>query len=192
MSEHLLPEHWIERIWSVMLAFYGSRFTSMWSPPAGVDALMHVSKLKDVWRRELAGFVGRPEALAFALDHLPDHPPTLPQFVSLCLRCPEPMQRALPAPKADPARVREALARMRQAQRIDPKAWARELRDRELQHGGLLGDGRRMTHAQKTIWRAVLGQISDIDTDHGDAQQATARHGAEPGEMHEIDMGISR
>lgn len=151
MPDALLAEEWLERIWSVMLAFYGSRFTSMWSPPPGADVVQHVKTLKLVWRRELAGFAGRPDAIAFALDHLPDTPPTLPAFAALCLRRPERAPLALPAPKADPARVHAALARMRSTSAQPPRAWANALRLREL-------GGERLTAAQREAWRAALRQ----------------------------------
>jgi hypothetical protein len=39
----------------------------------------------------------------------------------------------------------------------NPKAWAYALRERELHHGGVLLNGKRMTEAQRTMWRAALG-----------------------------------
>lgn len=38
----------------------------------------------------------------------------------------------------------------------DPRAWARDLRDRELSHGGVLASGARMTDAQREAWRRAL------------------------------------
>lgn len=38
----------------------------------------------------------------------------------------------------------------------DPKAWAHALRDCERNRGGVLPSGKRMTPAQRTMWRAAL------------------------------------
>lgn len=38
----------------------------------------------------------------------------------------------------------------------DPKAWARDLREREIEHGGVLPDGTRMTYVQRSAWRQAL------------------------------------
>lgn len=155
-STDALPTEWVEKVFEVMRATYGAAFDRMWAAPDGVDPVRHVAAVKAAWARELAGLAAHPEALRYALDNLPARPPNLVEFAQLCARRPEPMTRALPVPKPDPARVREALARMRQVQAVDPKAWARELRDRELLHGRMLANGRRMTFAQKTMWRAAL------------------------------------
>lgn len=50
--------------------------------PDGQDA--GIANAKEVWGEKLAGFAGRPECIKRALESLPQHPPTLPEFIVLC------------------------------------------------------------------------------------------------------------
>lgn len=103
-----LPKEWIEKIFERMSLHYGSRFTSMW---AGVDA----EKLKAHWAHELAGLVNCPEVIGHALDHMPDErPPTLGEFRRLCHNAPRKPVPLLPAPKADPDRVKALLVGLKE------------------------------------------------------------------------------
>lgn len=54
--------------------------------------------------------------------------------------------------------VRKATQGMRRigSGQSDPKAWARGLRSRELDHGGVLANGTRMTDSQREAWRHAL------------------------------------
>lgn len=108
--ESSLPAPWVERIWAVMRASYGSAFDRMWEVPAGVDPAQHVEDLKAFWARELRGYQQNPGAIAHALDHLPEHPPNLVQFKRLLLSTPVMAPKALPAPKPDPERLAQAMA----------------------------------------------------------------------------------
>lgn len=54
-------------------------------------------------------------------------------------------------------RVMAELARIRASAKAEnPKAWAHDLRDCELNRGGVLPSGKRMTPAKRTMWRAAL------------------------------------
>lgn len=139
---------WVDAIHTRLLVRYGTRWVSMW---AGIPEDM----VKADWAQELAGF--GPSAISYALQHLPpDFPPTAAQFRALCLGRPEYTQPQLPPPTADPGRVRAMLANLKLAQNTDPKAWARDLRDREQRHGGVLRSGQRMTKFQRDAWREAL------------------------------------
>ncbi len=81
-----LPSHWVARIFRELQGYYGSRFLDMWRVgqllPDGQDA--GIANAKEVWGEKLAGFADRPECIKRALESLPQHPPTLPEFVGLC------------------------------------------------------------------------------------------------------------
>jgi hypothetical protein len=68
-------------------------------------------------------------------------------------------QLPLPAaPVPDRAAAAAALGELQRTLRSSSdRAWALQLRDRELHHGGVLASGRRMTPFHRQAWRAVLG-----------------------------------
>lgn len=146
-----LPAQWVEKIWGAMRAEYGASFDRQWECPAGEDPVRHVQSLKAHWARTLAGLFRRPDTIRYALDNLPPHPPNLPEFRALCNRAPEPNVKMLPAPKADPAKVAEALAPLRKFSRTEhgPKAWAWRLKAREEQ-------GDKLGFYQRHAWRDAL------------------------------------
>jgi hypothetical protein len=149
--ESSLPEAWVERIFATMRATYGAAFDRQWECPAGVDVVEHMRAMKAHWARELRGFQQNPAAIGHALEHLPEQPPNLVQFRLLCTRRPEPPQKALPAPKADPARVQQAIAQVAKVQRKDPRAWVESLRQRKAA-------GEPLTAAQAEMLRNAQQQ----------------------------------
>lgn len=78
-SPSALPERFIERIFSEMLAMYGAKFSDLWRSA-------DIADVKAMWARKLAGFESTPHIFRSALDALDDRPfpPTLPEFLSLC------------------------------------------------------------------------------------------------------------
>lgn len=140
---------WIERIFTRMLARYGSAWINMW---AGVDA----SAMIEDWERVLLGVPSH--MIIYGLDNLPDRPPNSTQFKAICVQHPERAPLAIEAPPADPERVAAELSKMFAMNRKhgDMKQWARALQEREANHGGVLKSGKRMTAAQHTMWRAAL------------------------------------
>jgi len=57
----------------------------------------------------------------------------------------------------------------------DGRRWAHSLRDRELNHGGILASGLRMTAAQREAWRTVLHERVVVDVEaHEVVDQAEA------------------
>lgn len=126
--ESSLPDAWVERIFKVLRATYGAAFDRQWECPAGVDPARFAQDMKDHWSRELRGLKQNPMAIGHALDYLPERPPNLIEFRNLCARRPDPQTLALPAPKADPARVAAAIGSIRRPDVCrDPKQWARDI-----------------------------------------------------------------
>jgi hypothetical protein len=74
---HPLPQPWIERIFTRLSAFYGSKFADLW----GNSDLANV---KAVWSEELSAYSGDEIAAALAQCKTRDWPPTLPEFLKLC------------------------------------------------------------------------------------------------------------
>lgn len=126
-----LPLPAIDRIFERLTAAYGRQFLDLY---ADIDA----GSVKTAWGHELAVFgnaVGL-RRIAWALDNLPERAPNPIQFRNLCRQAPMPEAPPLPAPAADPERVRAELERlghkpkaerMRTPSAIDPKGWARAI-----------------------------------------------------------------
>lgn len=119
-----LPTAWVERLFRKLTLTYGRDFMARW------EGLDECDVIED-WAEELAGFVNHPEALAYALKHLPPgKPPTVIEFCAIANRCPPPVFAALPAPVADPVVVAEIMAKAKavtKPQMYDPKQWARDI-----------------------------------------------------------------
>ena len=102
-----LPNSWVNSLFARLAVRYGSAWAAKWE---GLD----MDAVRADWADELAGYVNCPDAIKHALDHLPhDRPPNVLQFRALCIRRPETLLPALPAPDATPAdkeRVRNMLA----------------------------------------------------------------------------------
>lgn len=151
-----LPLKWVERIFQKLSLVYGRDFLSRWEG-------QELPSVMADWAHELAGFADQPEAIAYALQHLPpEKPPTVLQFRALCNLRPDKALPALPAPESKPApEVMARVATIRDAQRDDgPKAWAWALKERESR-------GKGLTRAQREMWRTALAselQAGDVST----------------------------
>lgn len=140
-----LPLKWVEKIFQKLSLVYGRDFLSRWEG-------QELPSVMADWSRELAGFADQPDAIAYALQHLPpEKPPTVLQFRALCNLRPDKPLPALPAPESKPDP--DVLARaesFRSTQRaIGPKAWAWALKERESR-------GKGLTRAQREMWRTAL------------------------------------
>lgn len=95
-----LPDAWIDRLFDRLEAGYGSKWLNMWGNT-------NLANVKSLWAEKLAGFAENPKALAYALDCLDEHPfpPTLPEFLALCRKAPQPDRPALPAPAPNPEKA---------------------------------------------------------------------------------------
>ena len=92
-----LPDAWVQKIFSTMQGYYGSRWINMWklnqTLPNGED--VGVVNAMQTWAENLGGFADHPECLKHALKTLPTEPPTLPQFLEMCRKAPLEQPKAL-------------------------------------------------------------------------------------------------
>lgn len=142
----------IDRLFDRLAATYGAA----WDRSLGATPVLDA---KALWAHELQAFAERLEAVVWALDKLPEHPPNVIQFRNLCRQAPAALALPLPQAKADPARVAAELAKLGTlratvtAQAGDMKAWARRLRAREVA-------GDRLSGFQRDAWRTALGEAA--------------------------------
>ena len=101
-----LPSRWIDKIFEKLTLVYGQDFLRRWQD-------IDLELVKADWAHELAGYEAHPAAVAYALANLPDRPPTVLEFRRIAMRAPAASAPRLQAPRADPALVREQLAKAR-------------------------------------------------------------------------------
>ena len=148
--ESSLPDPWVRKIFATMRATYGASFDRQWQCPAGTDPAEHANDMIGHWARELRGYQQSPQAIAYALDHLPDSPPNLIEFKKLCRGAPQYAQKQLEGPKVTPEKMVEAVAGItKPAPKENPRQWAEDLKAIEARGGNL-------TLAQRTMWRTAL------------------------------------
>lgn len=125
-----LPLPAIDRLFDRLTATYGRQFIGMYE---GLDS----AAVKTAWAHELSGFARQLQAVAWALENLPERAPNVIEFRALCRRAPAPDVPKLPEPKADPERVRRELAKLGDFRRplgnTDCLAWARRIVSRRQQ-----------------------------------------------------------
>lgn len=79
----VLPDAWVDKIFSRLTAAYGHQFTDNYTDMVNVNGKMvevGMQATKKLWAQELGGFYGKGAALKYALDHLPMTPPNIFQF----------------------------------------------------------------------------------------------------------------
>ena len=100
-----LPIVAIDRLFARLHATYGAAWDrAMGSVP--------VADAKAAWAHELGGFAGRLQDVAWALEHLPERCPNVIEFRNLCRLAPAAEVAQLPAPPADPERIRAEMAKL--------------------------------------------------------------------------------
>jgi len=105
--DSLTIENLTDVVFKKLSLAYGRDFTGRWE---GLDLL----DVKADWAHELSGFERNPQAIKYALQHLPpSKPPTVFEFKNIALRAPEQPLERLDAPAANPQVVRKALAEAR-------------------------------------------------------------------------------
>lgn len=125
-----LPDAWVAAIFKRLGLNYGNLWTSQFPTQQRTDEMIAE------WGKALANV--QPHKIKHALEHLPDMPPTLPQFRRLC-ECHNddwehrgaayrPFPTALPKPKAKPDTVANALSAIRARPRMTPDEMAAEAR----------------------------------------------------------------
>ena len=135
----------VDRLFTRLSATYGAAWTRQWAD-------VPITDVKTAWSYELAGYFGHLQAIAYALDNLPDRCPNVIQFRNLCRAAPSPDVPRLDPPKADPVRVAEAIAKMAPAT-DNPhgmKAWAHRMKSR---HDG----GDKLSQYQIKSYQIALG-----------------------------------
>lgn len=134
-----LPERWVAKIFRELQGNYGSRFLNQWKTGQaledGTDA--GIRNAMQAWSKKLGGFADMPSVLSAVLACLPEEPPSLPEFVSLCRNQASRFAGGTarlehkPTPE-EKARADEAAKRAREATSApqpkgDPKAWAKRI-----------------------------------------------------------------
>lgn len=123
-----MPLSWVDRIFDKLTLTYGQQFLGRWRD---VD----MNSVKSDWLHELSGFEKSPESIQYALQNLPDLPPTVIQFRALCRSAPRNEPLELLSPKADPAIVRRVMDGLSAPKTtVDHKAWAKAIL-RDVQGG---------------------------------------------------------
>lgn len=123
-----LPLKAIDRLFERLAATYGAHWVRQWADVPLAD-------VKAAWGHELSGFAGNLQALAWALENLPERCPNVIEFRNLCRAAPKPPAPQLPEPKADPVRLAGELAKLgeilsRPVERVDGRDWARRIQAR--------------------------------------------------------------
>ncbi len=116
-----IPVEWVDRIFTKLSLAYGREFIGRWEG-------LSIGDVKTDWAHELAGFENWPEAIAFAFDHLPERPPTVQQFRGICMKAPAKQHLALPAPQANPDRMKSEIAKLKESMSVKPVS---KVRDRD-------------------------------------------------------------
>ena len=119
-----LPMPWVDKIFMKLTLVYGRDFLARWEG-------LTIADVKTDWAHEMAGFAENPQAIAFALQNLPNEkPPNVYQFRSIARSLPV-KQTELPAPVvASPDVIAAQLLAMvpiKKAPSVDGKEWARIL-----------------------------------------------------------------
>lgn len=139
----------VERIFKRLAATYGAAW----------DRSLGQTPIEDVmtaWDYELSGFLQSKvamNAIAWALENLPETCPNVMQFKAICRRAPATMLPALPEPSADAARVAAELAKLghlREPITTGPKAWAHALQQRHER-------GEKLKSNQVRCYRNAIG-----------------------------------
>lgn len=117
-----LPAAWVDRIFDKLSLVYGRDFLSRWE---GSD----LNSVKSDWGHELQSFHNWPSAITFALQNLPERAPNVMEFKKLCRQAPAPEgpMKIEADVKADPERIKKALAVLTDRPPVDFLDWAHRL-----------------------------------------------------------------
>ena len=117
----------IDWLFTRLAGTYGAQWLRQWDGTPMTD-------VKTAWGYELSAYAGNPSAIKHALDNLPERCPNVIQFRNLCRSAPTRIVPVIDAPKADPERIREELAKLTPAPvRTDGREWARRIMARHQQ-----------------------------------------------------------
>ena len=154
-----LPAKVVDRLFERLAATYGRQWYALWADTP-------VNDVKSAWSHELGGFARNLEALAWALEHLPEAAPNVIQFRNLARQAPSPDVPRLPEPALDAERVKASLRLLQsltnpplKKENFDGLKWAKRIMQR-------VGKGDPPCRAAVTL-----------------AKEALIRNGFEPGDF---------
>ena len=113
----------IERLFKRLSATYGASWTRQYADVPAND-------VKTAWMYELEGYAGNLQAIAYALENLPERCPNVIQFRNICRAAPSVQTLQIERPKADPvivAIILKGLAEKPIAAPVDWLDWARRI-----------------------------------------------------------------
>lgn len=95
MKNHPLPAAWVDRLFFRLQGVYGKDFMSQFMLMDANGNDIGLANAKQVWSEELGGFAEHPEAIAYALENLPERMPNVIQFREICRKAPRKGYNAL-------------------------------------------------------------------------------------------------
>jgi hypothetical protein len=142
-----LPAAWVDRIFEKLSLVYGRDFLGRWE---GVE----LNAVKSDWGHELSGFDKHPEAIAWALQNLPDRAPSVIEFRKIARMAPEQKVPQIEHSPAGKERIAAELAKLGHVRKgsvpsVDYRDWARRIVARHQA-------GENITRAQINMAREAL------------------------------------
>lgn len=135
---------WVERLFARLQVRYGSAWTAKW---AGIDP----DAVKADWEHVLGtSFRNCPDALVYALDHLPQFPPHSGEFLAICMGYTPPAARlSAPVSKPDPVVLGKVAGALAKPEGYDPaKVCADNLRAKRA-------SGEKLSYPQRAQLEAL-------------------------------------
>lgn len=129
-----MPIKAVDRLFDRLGLTYGSAWLRKWDG-------MPINEVKSLWSHELAYYANHLDAVAWALENLPENCPNVVEFRNLCRKAPEVQKPRLPEPKANPERLAAELSKLMQikkkvlsapAEATDGRDWARRIIARQV------------------------------------------------------------
>jgi hypothetical protein len=182
----------VDRLFTRLLVRYGAPFSDRWRT-------LDLAVVKADWARELGRFSRQPEALAWALEHLPERPPTVIDFARLCEQAPrhEAMASSTARTRGPNDFERESIRQLREVLPVPGKAtrrsaglearadrsWAQRLLERHER------GYRHATPAALAMARDALGQVVSASGQWADDEQVRVMREQE---LAQLDQGGER
>lgn len=121
------PSAAVDRLFARLAATYGREWVQRWE---GLDD----KAVKALWGHELEPWGQRLEAIAWALENLPERAPNAVQFRNLCRQAPAPAEALSALPPPNPERMKQEMAKLGHSPGKAPqresgyhKAWAHRI-----------------------------------------------------------------
>lgn len=119
----------IDHLFDRLIRVYGKSFMAKWD---GMPA-DQLPQMKTEWAYQLGGYRINLEAIAWALDNLPESPPNVIVFKNLCRSAPRKPDVLAIEVAADPKKIADELVKLVELKmkpspaKYDGKAWARRI-----------------------------------------------------------------